>query len=673
MNLHGRVAWVTGAGRGIGAATARALGAAGCRVLVSARTQAEIDVVADEIVRAGGEAIAVTGDVTVEEDVTRLVAAVEERLGPIEILVNNAGNATSNRLGRTTLEEWRRLLDVNATSTFLCTRAVYDGMVERGWGRVVNVASMAALEGKRYVSAYTAAKHAVLGFTRAVAAEAAGTGVQVGAVCPGYVGTPLTDGTVARVVERTGKSPEEALRAVLAAADQDRLITMEEVAAAILDLCADGPDDHNGELVVLDGKEGLPVSFEHINPAALGEPKGWTNGMLGASGGQVLFIAGQDAAEPEGEVTTDDFTMQFGLALEQAPHRGRGGGRTGRGHRAHDHLRDRSRRVSRGAGAVGGRLPGVHGPALPGHVPGRGEAPRGPPRARRDRGHRRDSRRALAFDPPTPSTRKHSCCHRSPFATSTTKPPGSAPSRSTVPTASTRSRSKSTTSCAARSIRFRTTRPRARLVITGSGRAFCSGGDVEDIIGALFDRGFRGLLDFTRMTCDLVLAIRKCRKPVIGALNGTVAGAGAVIATACDMRVAAEAAKIAYLFTRVGLSGADMGAAWMLPRIVGLAKASELLMTGDFISAEEAHRIGLYNRVVPDGQALAAAQGLAAKLARGPSFALEITKDSLNREAHMDLPGALEAEAQIQASLMLHPDFREAYEAFVAKRDAEFL
>lgn len=211
------------------------------------------------------------------------------------------------------------------------------------------------------------------------------------------------------------------------------------------------------------------------------------------------------------------------------------------------------------------------------------------------------------------------------------------------------------------------------LVITGSGRAFCSGGDVEDIIGALFDRGYRGLLDFTRMTCDLVLAIRRCRKPVIGALNGTVAGAGAVIATACDMRVAAESAKIAYLFTRVGLSGADMGAAWMLPRIVGLAKASELLMTGDFIGAEEAHRIGLYNRVVPDGEALAAAGALAARLARGPSFALEITKDSLNREASMDLPGALEAEAQIQASLMLHPDFREAYEAFVGKRDPEFL
>ena len=211
------------------------------------------------------------------------------------------------------------------------------------------------------------------------------------------------------------------------------------------------------------------------------------------------------------------------------------------------------------------------------------------------------------------------------------------------------------------------------VVITGSGRGFCSGGDVEDIIGSLFERDFRGLLDFTRMTCDLVRAIRTCRKPVIGALNGTVAGAGAVIATACDLRVATESAKIAYLFTRVGLSGADMGSAWMLPRIVGMAKASELLMTGDFISAQEAHRIGLYNRVVPDGEALGAATDLARTLSKGPSFALEITKDALNREASMDLDGALEAEARIQAALMLHPDFRESYEAFVGKREARFL
>ncbi|MDX1647749.1 MAG: enoyl-CoA hydratase family protein [Longimicrobiales bacterium] len=211
------------------------------------------------------------------------------------------------------------------------------------------------------------------------------------------------------------------------------------------------------------------------------------------------------------------------------------------------------------------------------------------------------------------------------------------------------------------------------VVLTGSGRGFCSGGDVEDIIGRLFEREMRGLLEFTRMTCDLVLSIRRCGKPVIAALNGTVAGAGAVIATACDLRVAAESAKIAYLFTRVGLSGADMGAAWMLPRIVGLAKASELLMTGDFIGADEAHRIGLYNRVVPDGGSLEAATALAQTLARGPSFALEITKDALNREAHMDLETALESEAQIQAALMLHPDFRESYDAFVEKRDPEFL
>lgn len=210
------------------------------------------------------------------------------------------------------------------------------------------------------------------------------------------------------------------------------------------------------------------------------------------------------------------------------------------------------------------------------------------------------------------------------------------------------------------------------VVLTGSGRGFCSGGDVEDIIGRLFERDMRGLLEFTRMTCDLVLSIRRCRKPVIGALNGTVAGAGAVIATACDLRIAAESAKIAYLFTRVGLSGADMGAAWMLPRIVGMSKATELLMTGDFISADEAHRIGLYNRVVADGAALEAATDMARKLSRGPSFALEITKDALNREASMDLAGALEAEAQIQAALMLHPDFRESYQAFVEKRDPEF-
>ena len=211
------------------------------------------------------------------------------------------------------------------------------------------------------------------------------------------------------------------------------------------------------------------------------------------------------------------------------------------------------------------------------------------------------------------------------------------------------------------------------VIITGSGRAFCSGGDVEDIIGALFARDDAGLLEFTRLTCDLILAMRQCRRPIVAALNGTVAGAGAVIAAACDVRVAAESAKIAFLFTKVGLSGADMGAAWLLPRIVGLGHATELLMIGDFIDAQTALRIGLYNRVVAGASVMQEARGVAETLARGPSVALGITKHALNREAHMDLATALEAEAQAQAGCMRNPNFREAYEAFKAKRLPTFV
>lgn len=210
------------------------------------------------------------------------------------------------------------------------------------------------------------------------------------------------------------------------------------------------------------------------------------------------------------------------------------------------------------------------------------------------------------------------------------------------------------------------------VVLTGEGRAFCTGGDVKEIIGELMGAGYEDLLAFTRMTCDLVRALRRCPLPVVAALNGTVAGAGAVLAAACDLRVAAASARIAYLFPRVGLSGADMGASWLLPRIVGLGHATELLMTGEFIDAGEAHRIGLYNRVVADGEAVDEATALAEKLARGPSLALEITKDALNREAHMDLDSALEAEAQIQASLMTHGDFAEAHEAHREGREPDF-
>jgi enoyl-CoA hydratase/carnithine racemase len=210
------------------------------------------------------------------------------------------------------------------------------------------------------------------------------------------------------------------------------------------------------------------------------------------------------------------------------------------------------------------------------------------------------------------------------------------------------------------------------IVITGAGRAFCSGGDVEDIIGRLFERDAAGLLAFTRLTCDLILAIRRCRRPVVAGLNGTVAGAGAVIAAACDLRIAAPSAKIAFLFVRVGLSGADMGAAWLLPRIVGMGHATALLMTGEFIDAQRAYDIGLYHRVVAQEEMLTAAREQAERLARGPSPALAVTKDALNREATMSFDAALELEAQVQAELMRHPNFRESYEAFVAKREPRF-
>ena len=210
------------------------------------------------------------------------------------------------------------------------------------------------------------------------------------------------------------------------------------------------------------------------------------------------------------------------------------------------------------------------------------------------------------------------------------------------------------------------------VVITGAGRAFCSGGDVEDIIGALFARDSAGLREFTRMSCDLIRNIRLCSRPVIAALNGTVAGAGAVIASACDIRIAAESAKIAFLFVRVGLSGADMGASWLLPRLVGLGRASELLMTGDFIDARRAYEIGLYQQVVAPERVLPEALALAGKLARGPSGALAVTKRAFDAEATLDFEAALRFEADAQAELMEHPNFREAYEAFRAKREPNF-
>ena len=211
------------------------------------------------------------------------------------------------------------------------------------------------------------------------------------------------------------------------------------------------------------------------------------------------------------------------------------------------------------------------------------------------------------------------------------------------------------------------------VVLEGEGpRGFCSGGDVKDIIGELFARDMRGLLEFTRMTGALVRAIHGCRPPVIAALHGVCCGAGAVIALACDLRLAAPDTRVAYLFPQVGLSGADMGAAWLLPRTIGRGRAAELLLTGEFVSAERAEQIGLVNRVVEAEALREEARALAQKLARGPAFAHAMTKRMLEYEAHVDFATGIEAEAQAQAICMQHPDFREAYDAWVEKREAKY-
>ena len=210
------------------------------------------------------------------------------------------------------------------------------------------------------------------------------------------------------------------------------------------------------------------------------------------------------------------------------------------------------------------------------------------------------------------------------------------------------------------------------IVITGEGRGFCSGGDVEGIIAELFAKDARGLLAFTRVTGALIQSIVETRRPVVAAINGVAVGAGAVIAAACDLRIAAESARFGYIFPKVGLSGADMGASYLLPKIVGRGRAAELLYFGHLIDAHEAERIGLCNRVVADGEALPTALAWARELAKGPAFAHSMTKQMLDTESQMPLATAIEAEAQAQAICMAHPDFRTAYEANMQKKVALF-
>jgi enoyl-CoA hydratase/carnithine racemase len=214
------------------------------------------------------------------------------------------------------------------------------------------------------------------------------------------------------------------------------------------------------------------------------------------------------------------------------------------------------------------------------------------------------------------------------------------------------------------------------IVITGAGENFCSGGDVHEIIGPLVEMREQNrmdrLLEFTRLTGDLVKTMRACPQPIVAAIDGICAGAGAILAMASDLRLGTPRSRVAFLFNRVGLSGADMGACAILPRIVGQGRASELLYTGRFLEADEAERWGFYNRLVPPESLLAEARALASTIAHGPTFANAMTKRQLHQEWDMGVDQAIEAEAQAQAICMQTEDFARAFRAFAAKQKPVF-
>ena len=250
--MRGRKAVVTGGSRGIGAGVARALAEAGADVLLAARSLENVKEVVRSLLREGHRAHAAICDVTSPESVQALEVEARRVLGGVDILVNNAGVASSGPIKSISLDEWNRVMAVNATGTFLCTRAFVGEMATRGWGRIVNIASITSRVGAPYIAAYTASKHAVLGFTRVAAAEYGEKGVTVNAVCPGYVDTDMTTDSVSRVMERTGLDREAALAAILKTANQKRLISVDEVAFIVTSLCAEQGGGVNGQAIVVD-------------------------------------------------------------------------------------------------------------------------------------------------------------------------------------------------------------------------------------------------------------------------------------------------------------------------------------------------------------------------------------------------------------------------------------
>jgi 3-hydroxybutyrate dehydrogenase len=249
MTLRGRRALVTGAGRGIGRAVALRLAAQGAGLALASRTRAEVEAVAEEARRCGAAASALVADVARPDQ----VAAVFREAGPVDILVNAAGVAPSAPLVRTSDEVWSQTLETNLSGTFYCLRAALPGMMERGWGRIVNLASIAGKTGYPYIAAYAASKHGVLGLTRVAALEAAERGVTVNAVCPGYVDSPMTDASIARIVEKTGMKAADVRKRLEDMSPQKRLMTADEVAALVVFLCGDDARGITGQALSLDG------------------------------------------------------------------------------------------------------------------------------------------------------------------------------------------------------------------------------------------------------------------------------------------------------------------------------------------------------------------------------------------------------------------------------------
>jgi len=252
-SLSGRRALVTGGGRGIGRAVVLDLARAGAAVAVAARTRSEVDAVARGIVAAGGQAVAVEMDVADPDRVRAAFASAREALGGIDILVSGAGIAPTAPLARTTDAVWRQVLETNLSGTFYCLREALPEMTARGWGRVVHLASIAGKTGYPYIGAYAASKHGVLGLTKCAALEVATTGVTVNAVCPGYVDTPMLELGVARIVEKTGLTADEARRRLADMSPQKRLYTAEEVSALVLFLCGESASGINGQALSVDG------------------------------------------------------------------------------------------------------------------------------------------------------------------------------------------------------------------------------------------------------------------------------------------------------------------------------------------------------------------------------------------------------------------------------------